>query len=224
MIDRLALQGFDLSDKTAAVIGCGGLGCNVATHLACAGIGRLILCDCDTVSESNLNRQFLYTAADLGKEKVFLAKERLNATAPGTEITAVNARIEAPEDLSFAADTEIVFSALDNNAARRAVQDFCTIHRIPLVNGGVNGFFGTAYLYIPGRTPDLSAAGMLAMENKKTLSVSSTVGVIGALEAHLGIRYLTGHTENAGKLYVFDDGTITVLPISSRSAAPQCRS
>ena len=224
MIDRLALQGFDLSDKTAAVIGCGGLGCNVATHLACAGIGRLILCDCDTVSESNLNRQFLYTAADLGKEKVFLAKERLNATAPGTEITAVNARIEAPEDLSFAADTEIVFSALDNNAARRAVQDFCTIHRIPLVNGGVNGFFGTAYLYLPGKTPDLSAAGMLAMENKKTLSVSSTVGVIGALEAHLGIRYLIGHTENAGKLYVFDDGTITVLPISSRSAAPQCRS
>ena len=32
--------------------------------------------------------------------------------------------------------------------------------------------------------------------------------------ARLGIRYLTGHTENAGKLHVFDDGTVTVLPIS----------
>jgi hypothetical protein len=56
---------------------------------------------------------------------------------------------------------------------------------------------------------------MLTRENKKTLSVSSTVGVVGALEAHLGVRYLTGHTENAGKLYVFDDGEITVLPIKS---------
>ena len=213
MIDRLALQGFDISDKTAAVIGCGGLGCNIATHLACAGIGRLLLCDHDTVSESNLNRQFLYTAADLGKEKVFLAKERLNATAPGTAITAVCTRIETAEDIAFAKDADIVFAALDNNAARRAVQDFCTIHRIPLVNGGVNGFFGTAYLYVPGKTPDLAAAGMLTMENKKTLSVSSTVGVVGALEAHLGVRYLTGHTEKAGKLHVFDDGTVTALEI-----------
>ena len=214
MIDRLSLQGFDVSDKTAAVIGCGGLGCNIATHLACAGIGRLLLCDHDTVSESNLNRQFLYTAAEVGKEKVFLAKERLNATAPGTEIIPFHQKINAAEDLAFAKDADIVFAALDNNAARRAAQDFCTIHRIPLVNGGVNGFFGTAYLYLPGKTPDLSASGMLAAENKKTLSVSSTVGVIGALEAHLGIRYLTGHTENAGKLHIFDDGTVTVLPIS----------
>ncbi|MBQ6067594.1 MAG: ThiF family adenylyltransferase [Clostridia bacterium] len=213
MIDRLDLQGFDISDKTAAVIGCGGLGCNVATHLACAGIGKLLLCDCDTVSESNLNRQFLYTAADIGKAKVFLAKERLRATAPGTEIAAFDRRIEAPEDLSFVSDVDIVFAALDNNAARTVLQEYCKKNDLPLVNGGVNGFFGTAYLYVPSRTPDLTAAGMLAAENQKTRSVSSTVGVIGALEAHLGIRYLTGHTENAGKLHVFDDGTVTALEI-----------
>ena len=213
MIDRLALQGFDISGKTAAVIGCGGLGCNIATHLACAGIGRLLLCDGDTVSESNLNRQFLYTAADIGKEKVFLAKARLHATAPGTAITAFCKRIETAEDLSFAAEADIVFAALDNNAARETVQIFCTENRLPLVNGGVNGFFGTAYLYLPGQTPDLTAAGMLAAENAKTLSVSSTVGVIGALEAHLGVRYLLGDTEPAGKLYVFDDGEITALSV-----------
>lgn len=217
MIDRLDLQGFDVSDKTAAVIGCGGLGCNVATHLACAGIGRLLLCDCDTVSESNLNRQFLYTTADIGKEKVFLAKERLNATAPGTEIAAFNRRIETAEDLSFASDVDIVFAALDSNAARLVLQAFCREKNLPLVNGGVNGFFGTAYLYLPGKTPDLTAAGMLAAENRKTRSVSSTVGVIGALEAHLGIRYLLGDTEPAGKLHVFDNGAVTVLPISQHA-------
>lgn len=217
MIDRLALQGFDLSDKTAAVIGCGGLGCHVATHLACAGIGRLLLCDGDTVSESNLNRQFLYTAADIGKEKVFLAKARLNATAPGTAITAFCKRIETTEDLSFASEADIVFAALDNNAARETVQIFCTENCLPLVNGGVNGFFGTAYLYLPGQTPDLTAAGQLTAENARTLSVSSTVGVIGALEAHLGVRYLLGDTEPAGKLHIFDNGAVTLLPISQNT-------
>ncbi len=213
MIDRIALQGFDLADKKAAVLGCGGLGCNIATHLVCAGIGALTLCDFDTVSESNLNRQFLYTAADVGKEKVFLARDRLAALNPKAALAARRQKIETPKDLAFAKDADIFFLAVDNNAARRAAQTFCRENGVPLVNGGVNGFFGTAYLYIPGQTPDLSAAGQLTAENPQTRSVSSTVGVIGALEAHLGVRYLLGDTENAGKLHVFDGGGITLLPI-----------
>ena len=215
MIDRFALQGFDISDKTAAVIGCGGLGCNIATHLACAGIGRLLLCDRDTVSESNLNRQFLYTAADLGAPKAPLAAKRLAATAPGTAIEVYEKRIGTPEDLAFAGAADIVFLAVDNNAARTAAQAFCKAYGLPLVNGGVNGFFGTAYLYLPGKTPDLAAAGQLAAENRRTLSVSSTVGVIGALEAHLGIRYLLGDAGAAGRLYVFDNGTVEALPLAA---------
>ena len=213
MIDRLALQGFDISGKTAAVIGCGGLGCNAATHLACAGIGGLTLCDHDTVSESNLNRQFLYTAADIGLPKAALAAARLTATAPGTAITPVRAKIGSPADLSFAETADIVVLAVDNNAARAAVQAFCREKNRPLVNGGVNGFFGTAYLWLPGKTPDLAAAGLLAAENAKTLSVSSTVGVIGALEAHLAIRYLLGDETPAGILHIFDGGEVTLLPI-----------
>lgn len=217
MIDRVSLQGFDLSDKTAAVIGCGGLGCHVATHLACAGIGKLLLCDFDTVSETNLNRQFLYTAADIGKEKVFLAKERLKATAPSTEIAAFCKKTEAAADLSFAAEADILFAAVDNNAARTIMEAFCDVHGVPLVNGGVNGFFGVAYLYLPGKTPGLAAAGLLAAENKQTLSVSSTVGLIGALEAHLGIRCLLGDESEAGKLHVFDGGAVSVLPLKQSS-------
>ena len=214
MIDRIALQGFDLSDKTAAVIGCGGLGCHVATHLACAGIGTLLLCDFDTVSESNLNRQFLYGVSDIGRRKTDIAASRLSDIAPETEIRTFPIKIDWQQSLSFAEQADVVFAAVDNNAARLAAQKFCADHNIPLVNGGVNGFFGTAYLYIPGKTADLSAAGLLSEENRATWSVSSTVGVIGALEAHLGIRYLCGDSENAGKLHVFDGGSVTLLPIS----------
>lgn len=213
MIDRHELQGFDIGKKSAAVVGCGGLGCNVATHLTCAGIGRLILCDHDTVSETNLNRQFLYKASDVGKEKVYIAAENLRAISPQAEVIAVSKRIKNSDDLHFAAGVDIVFLAVDNNEARKTVQDFCRGEDIPLVNGGVNGFFGTAYLWIPNQTRDLTSAGLLSSENKKTLSVSSTVGVIGALEAHLGIKYLIGDTQAAGYLHIFDGGEIRKLKI-----------
>lgn len=207
------IQGFDISGFSAAVIGCGGLGCNITTHLACAGIGKMIICDHDTVSESNLNRQFLYKAEDMGKEKVFLAAERLRALSPQTEVKAVSKKIEKPGDLSFAAKADIVFAAVDNNDARKIICEFCRDKNIPLVNGGVNGFYGTAYLWVPGKAKDIESAGLLFSENGKTLSVSSTVGIIGALEAHLGIRYLLGDTEAAGCLYIFDGGEIKKLKI-----------
>ena len=216
-IDRASVQGFSLSGKCAAVLGCGGLGCNIATHLSCAGIGKLILCDFDTVSASNLNRQFLYSVADLGKEKVSLAKARLSGISPETEILTFNKKITTPRDLGFLSGADIVFLAVDNNAARAAAQDYCASHGLPLVNGGVNGFFGTAYLYIPGKTPDLAAAGMLSAENGVTRSVSSTVGVIGALQAHLGVRYLLGDIASAGKLHVFDGGEIHTLAIKGET-------
>ena len=97
--------------------------------------------------------------------------------------------------------------------ARKAVQEFCRMKKLPLVNGGVNAFFGTVYLWLPGKTKDLEEAGLLSAENKKTLSVSSTVGVIGALEAQLGVQYLLGKTETAGRLFVFDGGEIKKLKI-----------
>ena len=77
----------------------------------------------------------------------------------------------------------------------------------------MNGFYGSAYLYLPGQTPDLAAAGMLSAENGRISAVSSTVGVIGALQAHLGIRFLLGDTAPAGKLHIFDNGEIHTLTI-----------
>lgn len=207
------VQGFDISGACAAMIGCGGLGCHIATHLACAGIGSLIICDFDTVSESNLNRQFLYGHDDIGHAKTSLMKARLEALSPSTRVTEISRKIEKNEDLDFCDGADIVFLACDNNKARALVQECCRAKELPLVNGGVNGFFGTAYLYVPGLTPDLEAAGMLSTENPRILAVSSTVGVIGALEAHLGVKYLLGDKSAAGRLHVFDDGQISVLPI-----------
>lgn len=221
-MNKADIQGFDISAKSAAVIGCGGLGCNVAVHLAGAGIGKLTLVDFDTVSESNLNRQFLYLINDVGNYKVRLAAERLKKYSPSTEITYKNIKIENTENLDFLKSCDIVFLAVDNNEARKVLQNFCTVNTIPIVNGGINGFCGTAYLYVPEKSPCLNCAGLMEKESKKIISASSTAGIIGALEAEIGIKYLLAKTDIAGTLHIYDNGEINKLKIKPQSDCGIC--
>lgn len=222
-MNKPEIQGFDISAKCAAVIGCGGLGCNIAVHLAGAGIGRLKLVDFDKVSESNLNRQFLYLPNDIGNFKARLAAERLKKYSPSTEIAYKTTRIDNSDDLDFLKDCDIIFLAVDNNEARRVLQEFCKAESIPLVNGGINGFCGTAYLCIPDRTPCLDCAGLTEKESAGIASVSSTAGIIGALEAELGIKYLlNSETDIAGILHIYDNGEINKLKIKPQEDCGFC--
>ena len=205
------VQGFDISKNSAVIVGCGGLGTNAAVHLAGAGIGRLLLVDFDTAEERNLNRQFFYTKEDIGKEKCRLLAEKLRAYAPEAEIKSHCGRF----DNSLADGYDIVIIAVDNIETRREVNAFCKEHKIPCVNGSIDGFFGTAYLYIPDKSPNLETAGCLNNTDKKMHSPSATAGIIGALEAQLATDYFLGKTESAGKLYIYDNNEIHALTIRS---------
>lgn len=168
------------------------------------------------ISESNLNRQFLYDTEDIGKEKVFTAKLKLEKYAPDVKITAVSQKItkeNIPPQISRA---DIIFFAADNKDARKAMADFSEKSGIPLMLAGIDGFYGKTYLYIPGLTPTPREAGMLdgkkAQENN-----SACAGLIGSLQASCGIRYLlTKDVSYGGKLTVFDDGSFSELIIKPK--------
>lgn len=216
------VQGFDISSKSAAVIGCGGLGCNVAVHLAGAGVGTLYICDFDTVSERNLNRQFLYTINDVGRKKTDVMRERLSAYAPDCAIIAADKKIETKSDIDFLDKCDIIILAADNISVRKAVQEYCYGKALPFVNGGINGCYGVSYLCIPGKTPCLDCAGLTSADNAKEISVSAAAGVIGSHCACLTQQYLCGDTSGAGKLFVFDDGEITSLTIKHGGGCRLC--
>ncbi len=222
MANPYKTKAVDITQKSAAVIGCGGLGCNISVHLAGLGIGKLILSDFDTVSESNLNRQFLYKFEDIGKPKCGLAAQRLKAYAPECDIVTENVKIQSEADLSFAKNCDIIFLAVDNNPARGLVQNFCAKNNIPLVNGGINRFFGTAYLYVPEKTPCLACAGLIGNETKDLTPVTSTVGIIGALQVELGVKYLSGSSSQAGILHIYDNGTIEQMKITPQKDCGIC--
>lgn len=215
-------QLFSIDKKTVCIVGCGALGTNAAVHLAGSGAKKLYLCDFDTVSLSNLNRQFLYTKADGGFFKCNILKERLSLFSPETEYTAVMKRIISAEDLSFAKGCDIVLCCVDNATGRSAVAEFARREKIPAVFGGVDGFYGTAYMYLPDKSPCPDCAGIINDISVKS-SVSSSAGIIGAMQVNLALRYLLSADEgSAGKIFLFDGDLWDTLKIKSHSKCKKC--
>ena len=63
-----------LKSAHVLIVGCGGLGAPVSLYLAAAGVGLLTLVDGDQVELSNLQRQVIFTEADVGLAKLFVPK------------------------------------------------------------------------------------------------------------------------------------------------------
>lgn len=75
-----------LACASVAVFGVGGVGSYAVEALARAGIGRLLLCDGDVVSVSNINRQLVATWQTIGSPKVEVMKERVLSIHPQAKV------------------------------------------------------------------------------------------------------------------------------------------
>ena len=82
LVERHGAAIQDKLDRAAVgIAGLGGLGSNIAVHLARLGVGRLVLVDFDVVDITNLNRQH-YTMKDIGIPKTLALQEQLEAINP----------------------------------------------------------------------------------------------------------------------------------------------
>lgn len=71
-----------LRSARVAVFGIGGVGGYVVEALARSGVGALDLIDDDTVSVTNLNRQIIALRTTIGRLKIDVARERVEAIDP----------------------------------------------------------------------------------------------------------------------------------------------
>jgi molybdopterin-synthase adenylyltransferase len=147
--DRFArsrlIEGWDqdrLAAATAVVAGVGALGNEVAKNLALAGVGRLILCDPDTVGVTNLSRSVLFTDADVGRPKVDAAAAALHRLAPDTDFDIRPADLAAGVGLGELADAAVVLGCLDSLQARMRLLGRCSLVDAPLVDGGTRAWGG----------------------------------------------------------------------------------
>lgn len=131
-----------LAGSHVVVLGAGGLGSAVLPLLAAAGVGVLTIVDDDTVAESNLHRQTLHTAEDLGRSKAESAADAIRRLAPDADIRAVDARFEPGRTFDLLLDADLLVDATDNPATRYLANDAAAIRGIPVVWGSALAYAG----------------------------------------------------------------------------------
>lgn len=217
-----------LAAASVLVVGCGGLGAPVLYYLAAMGIGHLGLCDGDVVSLSNLNRQVLYSAADVGQPKALTAAARLCALNPTLHTTVYQRFLDAKLAAAIISDYDIAVDCLDNFSARFLLNDACVAAGKPFVHAGVGEFFGQLLTVTPGRGPCLRCLfpeGEQKRRQEKPLGiVGPTAGVVGALQALEVLKYLLGLPINNDGFLLYDGLNLRLEKVAlAASAGCQCQ-
>ena len=195
---------------SALVVGLGGLGCPAAQFLTSSGIGRLVLNDFDRVDETNLPRQVLYTADDVGKLKVEAAAPRLHALNPGVALTTLAERLDENALAAAVARVDVVLDGSDNFATRFAVNRACVVQRKPLVSGAAVRLEGQIAVF-PNRAGEPCYSCLYDDEDEwlgdcQGNGVLAPVpGVIGTLMAAEALKLLLGWESSLhGRLLLWD--------------------
>jgi len=135
-----------LKEARVLIVGLGGLGCPASLYLAAAGIGTLGLSEEDIVEASNLQRQILYTNADLGKTKLESASQRLRSASPWLQLEHYP-KVDDNNVKEMIRSFDLVIDGTDNLAARYLLNDACAGLGKPLVMGSVQRFSGQVAVF-----------------------------------------------------------------------------
>lgn len=209
------------------IAGLGGLGSPAAVYLAAAGVGTLVLCDDDFVAPSNLNRQFLYTEADIGRPKTDAAISRLKVLNPEVNLVPFPTRLDENTIDEAAGGCNILLDCLDNLAGRR-VLNACSVSReLPLVHAGIDGFTGQVGVFSPSTGPCLFCFLDGRDEGDGPIPAAGCVaGVAGSLQATETLKTIIGMGESRdSRLLFFNllEGTFLNSDLSGISRCEQCR-
>ena len=112
-----------LKDAKVSILGCGGLGSNIAMTLARSGIGELYLYDFDLIEYSNLNRQN-FTLDELGGDKAELTKKKIESTLPYVKCHNQNIYLDTESMDSIVDRTDIFIEAFDNKESKTMLFDY----------------------------------------------------------------------------------------------------
>ena len=209
------------------VVGAGGLGAPAALYLAAAGVGVLGLVDPDTVSLSNLQRQVLYSTADIGRDKVDAAARALHQLNPHVEVEAHPVRLTQDNADAIVAGYDLVLDGTDDFATRFAVSDACVRADTPLVSGAIGRWTGQVGVFegkpcyrclVPDIPPDAETCAAVGV-------IGALAGVIGSMMALEAVKRITGAGEPlSGRLLIYDAlaAETRTVRIGADPACPVC--
>jgi len=221
-----------LLDSQVVVLGCGGLGSHIILELAALGIGNLTIVDFDKIELSNLNRQILYKETDIGKKKVFVARDNIMQFNSKIKVNAIEKKIESPADVTkIIKGHDLVICVADKprNEMVNWLNAACCTEKIPYINGGLDIRKAVFYSVIPGETgctecwksslteekrkfideDNITANDYIAPAPALSALVSITAGAMVCETVKLLTDLQYASLTNNLKTFSFDDLTIT---------------
>jgi molybdopterin/thiamine biosynthesis adenylyltransferase len=204
-----------LRSARVLVVGAGGTGATALYSLAASGVGRLHCVDGDTVSLSNLNRQVLYTEADIGRPKAEVAAERLRQFNSDIVVTGEQRHIADRASLEgLIGDHDVLALCADEPAGPGGIRSWasrsCLAAGRPWVGGGYHGPLVTVGAFLPNHGPcyECLEASERARQDKTSPrapeyadflqrlggpgATAASAGISGHLIAHAVIAVITG--------------------------------
>lgn len=212
-------------------VGAGGLGSPALLYLAAAGVGTIGIMDYDKVDISNLQRQILFTNADLGVKKVYAAKKRLSALNPHIEIITYDHGLNVENAISTIQDYDVVLDCTDNFSSRYLINDVCGRLEKPMVYASILRFEGQCSVFWAPHHPCYCCLYSKAPATNSTMNcadsgiVGAMVGILGSIQAMEAIKIILQQGESLlGRLLLVDALSMSfkTFAISKQANCPSC--
>ena len=220
-----------LLDSKVLIIGAGGLGSPIALYLAAAGVGTIGIADADDVDLSNLQRQVIHFTGDVGKPKVYSAREKMREINPDVTVNTYREWVSAANINAIIDTYDFIIDATDNFAAKFLINDACMLAGKPYSHGGILAFDGQTITVKPCESacyrcifpepppkdaiPTCSRAGVIGV----------LPGIIGTIQATEAIKFILGKGELlTDRLLTYNalQMRFREVPLKRKTACPIC--
>ncbi len=204
------------------VVGVGGVGSWTVEGLARSGVGALTLVDLDDVCVTNVNRQLPALDGQIGRPKVTVLAERVQAINPACRVTVLQEFFtKESADRLLAAPFDYVVDAIDRMSNKALLIAESRALGRPVLTVGAAGGKRDATQIRAGDLGDAWSDELLRQVRKKLrrdhgFSSGTTKG-----KMHFGVRCVWS---SETPVYPWADGTCAAVPEPGSNLAMDCES
>ena len=216
-----------IASSKILVIGVGGLGCPLLLYLANSGVKNFGIVDNDKIELSNLNRQILFTKADLGKYKVSQAEKILKRIDKNINIKSYKRKVDIDNIKSIIKNYDIICDGTDNFKSRYLINDYSLKFKKILISAAINKFNGHLFKFDFRKKTPCFRCFMPEYPNSENNCetdgiISPLAGVMGTLQANEVLKSILNIKSDSSKSILIFDSMKTTFRKVKLNKNPSC--
>jgi len=183
-----------INDKKLVLIGCGGVGSNLAHLLVRGGFSNITIVDMDLVDNTNLQRQTFFEK-DIGNLKTSALKSQLKEINPNLNITEFKNFVCRENISEICYNSDLIIDATDNFETRKVINDFSSKSKIPWIYTGAIKAESIVCMFLEDKFDKIFPKNI---ENEKCCEVgvlASTTTISASLAFNEILKYFSGEKE-----------------------------